>query len=62
MPDGDTKLAPLTDAGGGEITDKEKILLSKIVEMVNELFEELTDGDQLVYVNDVLKETMNPTY
>lgn len=56
MPDGDIKLAPLTDAGGGEITDKEKILLSKIVEMVNELFEgELTDGDQLVYVNNVLK-------
>lgn len=54
--DEDTKLKPLTDAGGGEIQDKEKILLAQIVEKVNELFEgELTEGDQLVYVNNVLK-------
>jgi type I restriction enzyme R subunit len=54
--DEDTKLKPLTDAGGGEIQDKEKILLAQIVQKVNELFEgELTEGDQLVYVNNVLK-------
>jgi type I restriction enzyme R subunit len=53
---GDGKLQPFTDAGGGEIQDKEKIRLSEIVEKVNELFEgELTEGDQLVYVNNVLK-------
>ena len=53
---GDGKLQPFTDAGGGEIQDKEKIRFSEIVEKVNELFEgELTEGDQLVYVNNVLK-------
>ena len=52
----DSKLKPLTEAGGGEIQNKEKILLSQIVEQVNDLFEgELTDDDKLVYVNNVLK-------
>lgn len=50
------KLDPITGAGGGEIQDKEKLLLAEIVNKVNELFEgELTEGDQLVYVNNVLK-------
>jgi type I restriction enzyme R subunit len=52
----DPRLKPLTDSGGGELQDKEKILLAQIVEQVNDLFEgELTEGDQLVYVNNVLK-------
>jgi type I restriction enzyme R subunit len=52
----DPRLKPLTNAGEGEIQDKEKILLAQIVEKVNELFEgELTEGDQLIYVNNVLK-------
>jgi type I restriction enzyme R subunit len=50
------KLDPITAAGGGEIQDKEKLLLAEIVNKVNDLFEgELTDDDKLVYVNNVLK-------
>lgn len=51
------KLDPLTDTGDAGIHDKEKALLSEIVEKVNELFEGegLTDDDKLVYVNNVLK-------
>lgn len=52
----DTKLQPLTNAGEGQVQKREKILLSEIVEKVNDLFEgELTDDDKLVYVNNVLK-------
>ena len=50
------KLAPLTEAGSGGINEKEKARLAEIIERVNNLFEgDLTDGDQLVYVNDVIK-------
>ena len=51
------KLDPLTEPGGGQVHDKGKVLLSEIVEKVNELFdgEGLTDDDKLVYVNNVLK-------
>ena len=50
------KLDPITAAGGGEIQDKEKLLLAEIVNKVNDLFEgDLTDDDKLVYVNNVLK-------
>jgi type I restriction enzyme R subunit len=50
------KLAPLSEAGGGAIHDKQKALLAEIIERVNDLFEgELTDDDKLVYVNNVLK-------
>ncbi len=52
----DYKLQPLTEPGGGQVQDKQKLLLSAIVEKVNDLFEgELTDDDKLVYVNHVLK-------
>ncbi|GGE74811.1 type I restriction endonuclease [Sphingomonas prati] len=50
------KLAPVGDAGSGSIQEKQKALLREIIQRVNHLFEgELTDGDQLVYVNDVIK-------
>jgi len=50
------KLEPMTEAGGGSLHEKEKALLAEIIERVNDLFEgDLTDGDQLVYVNNVLK-------
>ena len=50
------KLAPLDEAGSGSVTEKEKARLAEIIERVNGLFEgELTDDDQLVYVNNVLK-------
>lgn len=54
--EGDFKLKPLTDTGGGAVQDKEKVLLSELVAKVNDLFEgELSDDDKLVYVNHVLK-------
>src|SRR5208337_1844288 len=53
------KLAPLNEAGSGSINEKEKARLAEIIERVNGLFEgELTDDDQLVYVNDVIKKKM----
>jgi type I restriction enzyme R subunit len=52
----DVSLKPLTEAGSGEVREKEKALLAAIIAAVNDLFEgELTDDDKLVYVNDVLK-------
>jgi len=49
-------LGPLTEAGGGEVREKEKAYLADIIERVNDLFEgELTDDDRLVYVNNVIK-------
>ncbi len=50
------RLAPLTEAGSGAINEKEKARLAEIIERVNGLFEgDLTDEDQLVYVNNVIK-------
>ncbi|AEG93232.1 type I restriction endonuclease subunit R [Ramlibacter tataouinensis] len=55
-PGADYKLQPLGEAGGGDVQDKQKALLSEIVELVNELFDgEVTDDDKLVYVNHVIK-------
>ena len=48
-------LQPITEAGSGEVRDKEKERLSAIIERVNDLFEgDLTDTDQLVYVDNVI--------
>ena len=57
LGDGESpKLAPLTEAGSGAINEKERARLAEIIARVNELFEgELTDDDQLVYVNNVIK-------
>lgn len=57
LKDGDTrKLAPMADTGSGTVQEKQKAYLDEIIEKVNGLFEgELSDGDQLVYVNGVLK-------
>lgn len=54
---GDTeKLKPLTEAGSGKVQDKEKAILAEIIDKVNGLFEgDLSDNDQLVYVNNVIK-------
>jgi type I restriction enzyme R subunit len=50
------KLEPITEAGSGSVQDKEKALLSEIIEKVNDLFEgDLSDQDKLVYVNNVIK-------
>lgn len=49
-------LQPMTGTGTGSVQDKEKVLLDAIIEKVNSLFEgDLSDNDQLVYVNGVLK-------
>ncbi len=54
--EGEYRLQPMTDSGGGQVQDKEKVLLSEILQKVNDLFEgELTDEDKLVYVNNVIK-------
>jgi type I restriction enzyme, R subunit len=57
LADGEApKLAPLKEAGSGSVNEKERARLSEIIERVNTLFEgDLTDDDQLVYVNNVLK-------
>lgn len=54
--DGSYKLAPMDAVGSGVVQDKEHAYLAEIIQKVNGLFEgELTDDDQLVYVNGVLK-------
>jgi type I restriction enzyme, R subunit len=49
-------LKPLTDAGSGSVREKEKARLDEIIAKVNDLFgADTTEGDKLVYVNDVIK-------
>ena len=57
LADGDSPmLKPLTDIGSGSVQEKERALLAEIIERVNDLFAgDMTDGDKLVYVNNVLK-------
>lgn len=50
------KLTGVAEAGSGSVQEKEKALLAEIIKRVNDLFEgDLTDDDQLVYVNNVIK-------
>jgi len=50
------KLQPTSDVGGGQVQDKTKVALEELISKVNDLFEgDLTPGDKLVYVNDVIK-------
>jgi type I restriction enzyme R subunit len=50
------KLQPMDESGSGSVHEKEKAYLAEIIQKVNTLFEgELTDDDQLVYVNGVIK-------
>lgn len=58
------KLAPMDAVGSGSVQDKQQAYLAEIIEKVNGLFEGLlTDDDQLVYVNGVIKGKLleNPT-
>lgn len=49
-------LQPMGEAGSGSVQEKEKALLREIIARVNDLFGgDTTEGDQLVYVNSVLK-------
>ena len=48
-------ISPVTEAGSGSVQAKEKAYLRVIIEKLNTLFEgDLTDDDQLVYVNHVI--------
>lgn len=50
------KIDPTDEGGSGGVHDKAKIALSELIAKVNDMFEgDLTPGDKLVYVNDVLK-------
>ena len=54
--DGSYKLLPMDAVGSGSVQEKQQAYLVEIIQKVNGLFEgELTDDDQLVYVNGVLK-------
>lgn len=54
--EGKYKLPPIDALGSGMVQEKQQAYLNEIIEKVNGLFEgELSDGDQLVYVNGVLK-------
>lgn len=57
LGEGETpKIQPLDGAGSGGLQEKQKALLKEIIEKVNGLFDgDLSDEDQLVYVNNVLK-------
>ncbi|MBD1203450.1 MAG: hypothetical protein H9533_04855 [Rhodobacteraceae bacterium] len=49
-------LQPLTATGTGTLQEKEKARLAEILAKLNELFQgDVTDDDQLIYVNNVLK-------
>jgi len=49
------KLEPPSEVGAGTIQEKQKALLSEIIQKVNDLFDgDLTDQDKLVYVNNVI--------
>ncbi|WP_231118979.1 type I restriction endonuclease subunit R [Oecophyllibacter saccharovorans] len=51
-----SKLPPIDSMGSGAVQEKQKALLEEIIQKVNDLFDgELTDDDQLVYINGVLK-------
>ena len=55
----DGEIDPSGAAGSGSVHDPEKKRLAEIIRLVNELFQgDLTDGDMLTYVNDVLKQKL----
>lgn len=50
------KLPPLDAAGSGTVQEKQQAYLDEIIQKVNGLFEsEVSDNDQLVYVNGAIK-------
>jgi type I restriction enzyme R subunit len=57
LSEGDpAKIYPTTETGSGSVQDKTKVALAELIARVNDLFEgDLTPGDKLVYVNDVIR-------
>ncbi|ARP96807.1 type I restriction endonuclease subunit R [Bordetella genomosp. 13] len=54
--DGSYLLPPMQAVGTGSVQEKQQAYLNEIIQKVNGLFEgELTDDDQLIYVNGVIK-------
>ena len=50
------KLQAVYEAGAGSVQEKDRALLAEIIARVNDLFQSnVSDDDQLIYVNDVLK-------
>jgi type I restriction enzyme R subunit len=50
------RIDPTDDIGSGQVQDKTKVALAELIAKVNDLFEgDLSPGDKLVYVNDVIK-------
>lgn len=48
-------LTPVAAAGTGSVQEKEKAALAEIIERLNDLFDgDLTEGDKLVYANNVI--------
>ncbi|WKW11738.1 hypothetical protein Strain138_001000 [Pseudogemmatithrix spongiicola] len=55
-------LDPLSEAGSGQVQDKEKALLSEIIEKVNDLFSgDLTDEDRIRFVHHVRDRLLEST-
>jgi type I restriction enzyme R subunit len=49
-------LRPMSEAGSGTVQEREKAFLHEIIAKVNDLFgSDTTEGDKLVYVNNVIK-------
>lgn len=49
-----TKLQPITEAGAGNVQEKEKARLAEIIDRVNDLFgTETTDGDKVSYITTI---------
>jgi type I restriction enzyme R subunit len=57
LNEGDTpKLDPISEAGSGNVQEKQAVYMAELIEKLNELFGgDTTDQDQLVYVNNVIK-------
>ncbi|TWT42636.1 hypothetical protein KOR42_46860 [Thalassoglobus neptunius] len=52
-------LNPITEAGSGQVQEKEKTQLREIIEQLNTLYgNDMTDGDLLSFVNAVKAKTM----
>lgn len=48
------KLQPMSEAGSGQVQDKERVLLAELIAKLNDLFEgEVSENDKLVYANHV---------
>jgi len=57
LAEGDTpRMSPMSAVGSGAVQDKQQVLLDEIIEKLNGLFEgDLTNDDQLIYLNGVIK-------